>query len=373
MNNVRKLFLIITLLAMPKSLFAEIYKYKDEKGRWQYTDKKPADHQKVIVDKTSSKSPSIKKDVDRSSWENLEQRLNQKYAPESAIETATLSVVKVETILGVGSGFFVSSSGHIITNRHVVRPQTSSSSKKINNDLKNEAVKHKEILNALKRENNRIQLMKEDLDNYKDQLENPHRYANPINKKRYAYYEERYNKAKLDYKKDYKKATRDYDNFKSRKKKINRQASNAAIARNFKVIFKDNTSANAQLVKISNTQDIAVLKINRYITPYLQPSILEKLPQAMRVYVIGSPLGQRDSVTSGIITRVKDNEIITDATILPGNSGGPLVDDMGKLLGVNTLKVVASDTDGSEGFGIAIPISNIFDEFNTIIQKDNSQ
>ena len=86
----------------------------------------------------------------------------------------------------------------------------------------------------------------------------------------------------------------------------------------------------------------------------------------MRVFAIGSPLGLRDAVTSGVITRVEDDYIVTDATILPGSSGGPLLTESGELIGINTLKV--AETISAEGFGAAIPMSTIKKEFGNAME-----
>ena len=76
---------------------------------------------------------------------------------------------------------------------------------------------------------------------------------------------------------------------------------------------------------------------------------------------IGSPEGLRDSVTMGVVSSVArqpdpDNPMVyiqTDAALNPGNSGGPLVDVEGNVIGVNTL--IFSQGGGSEGLGFAIP------------------
>lgn len=81
----------------------------------------------------------------------------------------------------------------------------------------------------------------------------------------------------------------------------------------------------------------------------------EALNQGAAVFAVGSPLGMRDSVTSGIVTRRTKDYLVTDARILPGNSGGPLMNSEGEVVGVNTLKF--AQTAMAEGFGMAIPLS----------------
>ena len=79
------------------------------------------------------------------------------------------------------------------------------------------------------------------------------------------------------------------------------------------------------------------------------------------VFAIGSPEGLRDSVTMGVVSSVarqtENNDAIfyiqTDAPLNPGNSGGPLVDIDGNLVGINTFML--SEGGGSEGLGFAIP------------------
>ncbi len=90
----------------------------------------------------------------------------------------------------------------------------------------------------------------------------------------------------------------------------------------------------------------------------------EKLQQGDKVFTIGSPVGLRHTVTSGIFSgyRKRENDgsmfLQTDAAINPDNSGGPLIDERGYVLGVNTM--ILQDT---EGIGFAIPIEAVFEEF----------
>ena len=109
-----------SLLCMPAQ--AQIYRYQDENGKWHYTDqppKKMEDKAELIDTSThGSKSGSINEEI----GDDLQQYLQNKLNPTTPIESSTLSVVKVVTALGSGSGFFIDSAGHILTNKHVVKP-----------------------------------------------------------------------------------------------------------------------------------------------------------------------------------------------------------------------------------------------------------
>lgn len=348
---------------------AEIYKYKDEKGRWRFSDKNPRVSEDIVVNIISKKkgSTSNTDGEDQSGWVSLVGQLEKMFHPKSPVEFATLAVVKIETILGSGSGFFVSDSGYIITNKHVIRPKTSTGWSKTEGELKEEEEYYKQLFKGLSRDKKRLAAMKVDLRSYKHEVENPRRYYNPMNKETYEEYVLRHKVENREYEKTYRKAKKDRHEFRDRKTSLTRRGLNSSVARNFTIIFKDKSTAKAQLVKISNEQDIAVLKLSGYITPFLKYDASVNPFQAMKVYAIGSPLGKNDLVTSGIVTHVAEEEVITDATILPGNSGGPLVDKDGNLIGVNTLKVTqGSSGAGGDGLGVAIPMRDVFDEFGAV-------
>lgn len=352
---------------------AEIYKYKDEKGRWRFTDTKPQVSEDVIVNEISKKiSPDLKAERDdKTTWLSLTDRLEKTFQPKSAVGSATLAVVKIETILGVGSGFFVSDSGYIITNKHVVRPTSSTGWRDTESELKKEKEYYKQLFKDLSRDKKRLAAMKDDLKSYKNEVENPSLYYNPMSRASYQQYVERYKDEKRDYSRAYRKAVKDRREFNDRNTQLVRRSLNSSVAQSFTIIFKDKSTAKAHLVKLSNKQDIAVLKLDGYITPFLKYDSSTRPAQAMPVYAIGSPLGRNDSVTSGIITHIAEQQIITDATILPGNSGGPLISKNGSLVGVNTLKVSQANRKGrGDGFGIAIPIADVFDEFGGLFGSE---
>jgi serine protease Do len=120
----------------------------------------------------------------------------------------------------------------------------------------------------------------------------------------------------------------------------------------------------AVIVGVDEETDLAVLKIDEKGLPALPFGDSEGLRQGQLVLAIGSPLALENSVSFGIVSAVArqleaESPMIyvqTDASMNPGNSGGPLVDVEGRVIGINTL--IYSQTGGSEGLGFAAP-SNI--------------
>jgi serine protease Do len=120
----------------------------------------------------------------------------------------------------------------------------------------------------------------------------------------------------------------------------------------------------AVVVGVDKETDIAVLKVEQAGLPFLAFGDSEDVHPGQLVLAFGSPLGLENSVTSGIVSAVArqvkpDDRMIyiqTDAAINPGNSGGPLVDGLGRVVGINTL--ILSQGGGNEGIGFAAP-SNI--------------
>src|SRR6185369_5749217 len=107
--------------------------------------------------------------------------------------------------------------------------------------------------------------------------------------------------------------------------------------------------------------DLAVLKIEATKLPALRLSDYNKLRQGDFVFAFGSPEGLQDSVTMGVVStpaRQLDPDspmvyVQSDAPTNPGNSGGPLVNVDGELVGINTF--ILTQSGGNEGLGFAIP------------------
>ncbi len=121
---------------------------------------------------------------------------------------------------------------------------------------------------------------------------------------------------------------------------------------------------NVRILATSPEQDLALLKIQDADAPvFTTVSIGEsdELRQGESVFAIGSPLGLERTVSEGIISlrnRLIEGRLYIQQTaeISPGNSGGPLFNLKGEVIGVNNMKVAAT---GAEGLGFAIPSTTL--------------
>lgn len=144
---------------------------------------------------------------------------------------------------------------------------------------------------------------------------------------------------------------------------------NAGQAVEVSVLFSDTTEHEAKIIAYDPETDIAVLKVNETgLTPATFGNS-DELRVGELVIAVGNPLGFDlfGSVTSGIVSALnrqiaidgKDMTLIqTDAAINSGNSGGPLLNSCGQVIGINSAKMSSSYGSASvEGLGFAIPIN----------------
>jgi serine protease Do len=133
-------------------------------------------------------------------------------------------------------------------------------------------------------------------------------------------------------------------------------------ANDVSVIFSDGTRLKAEIVGKDSKTDLAVLRV-KPDKPLKAVSFgdSEKIRPGDWVLAIGNPFGLGGSVTAGIVSArgrniesgPYDNYIQTDASINKGNSGGPLFNMNGEVIGINT--AILSPTGGSVGIGFAVP------------------
>jgi putative serine protease PepD len=140
------------------------------------------------------------------------------------------------------------------------------------------------------------------------------------------------------------------------------------------VTFSDDTTVDAKLVGADQESDVAVLKLDKTGLPAVQFGDSDQVAVGDPVLAMGSPLALTNTVTSGIVSAldrtIEADEpggptryyaaIQTDAAVNHGNSGGPLVDAGGRVIGINSvIRSLASDSDnaGNIGLAFAIPIN----------------
>ena len=143
-----------------------------------------------------------------------------------------------------------------------------------------------------------------------------------------------------------------------------------AGATSVNVTFWNGKSYGAHVVGTDPSTDLAVLKVDAPPT-ILYPLTLDNSNNVQvgdNVVAIGSPFGLSETVTAGIVSALHrqmtspnnfaiDDSIQTDAAINHGNSGGPLLDNQARVIGVNAQ--IESDSGGSDGVGFAIPSNTI--------------
>ena len=149
-----------------------------------------------------------------------------------------------------------------------------------------------------------------------------------------------------------------------------------------KVILASGKTIAAKVVGKDSTSDLAVLSIDsKYVTQTASFGDSSSLQSAQMVIAIGSPEGSEyaSTVTQGIISSpsrtitYNSNQmtvIQTDAAINSGNSGGPLVNSDGQVIGINSMKLASSSSgDSVEGMGFAIPSNEVVTIINQLVKK----
>jgi len=154
-------------------------------------------------------------------------------------------------------------------------------------------------------------------------------------------------------------------------------------AKELSVILADGTSLPAELLGADQFADLAVLKASGTMPAVAGLGNSDELKPGETAIAIGSPLGSfRNTITMGVVSATgrsmdtgngyqMENMIQTDAAINQGNSGGPLVNLAGQVIGINTMIVRGNGYSSAvaEGLGFAIPINTARVVAEQIIEK----
>jgi S1-C subfamily serine protease len=148
-----------------------------------------------------------------------------------------------------------------------------------------------------------------------------------------------------------------------------------ANARDVEITLHNRKRYPAKVIGNDPAHDLAVLQIS---APSLVPAVLgdsQNLQVGQKVYAIGNPFGLNGTMTRGIVSSIRsvrepngatiDKAIQTDAAVNPGNSGGPLLNSRGEVIGINTL--IASSVGQSAGIGFAVPVNTAKSVLNDLV------
>ncbi len=148
-------------------------------------------------------------------------------------------------------------------------------------------------------------------------------------------------------------------------------------AQRVEVTLSNKKKYKAVVLTTDKGHDLALIKINN--VPDLVPATLSEsngLMVGQRVYAIGNPFGLSGTMTRGIVSAIRsirgeennpiEDAIQTDAAVNPGNSGGPLLNSKGEVIGITTM-IASNGANQSSGIGFAIPINTakaVLDDFS---------
>lgn len=268
-----------------------------------------------------------------------QQRPAAPVSKENAIERARNATVSIETPWGTGSGFFVNKH-YIVTNRHVV-------------DF--DEKKLAEFKNKIETTRRLIDLELQKIDEMRRELRQMPK--GPTRSQLAILIDAR---------------TEELNKIIPQQEEGERRLSmleGRIDPSDIKIILADGTEYVANYLLISDSYDLALMSLFSGDWTYIErPPRSVPMRQGDKVFTIGSPVGLRHTVTSGVFSGFRRQPgsdqvyLQTDAAINPGNSGGPLIDEMGYVRGVNTMVL-----RGTEGIGFAIPIDVVFEEFSSTL------
>jgi serine protease Do len=346
--------LCLALMATADLGQAGVYRYKDENGVWHFSDAPPAaggaEAETFIGDDDSTRQQGSKYGKD------LQKQLTQGKPLTNDIESARNATVSIRLAAGAGSGFFITADGYIVTNRHVVDPTSDGFKQNMQSieDQKKELEFYRQALEleALKLKQQRDQLSVQ---------------RNQMDAREYSKWRDYLDAKEGALQRRYAEFETQERQFKEVFGRYEAQRLQDLFGEAYTIVLSDQTQLKAVKVAISQKYDLALLRLEGgYRTPILMPGRAAALTHGQSLFAIGNSLDMGLTVTSGVFSGHRGDLLQTNAQINPGNSGGPLVTQDGKVIGVNTQKVVHQSV---EGVGFAIPIDVVYQEFGQYIQR----
>jgi hypothetical protein len=355
------LALSFILVSLAPPVLGQILRYKDAEGLWHFTDR-PGGDALPIPEAGPAPAPAL----------DLEAQLAQRQGDESDPD---LAVVLIRTALAEGAGFFCTPDGYILTTRHVVRPVGSDVWQKGQATVDQAQGGLEDLEGKLREWRSRLARMTasqpaaEDEDRSRkvqaagaDGADGADPGASVPPGVEVSRADVVGRVAELE------RLVRDARRrAHSERFAHDIKGASTTLATSVEVVLADQTRMRARVVAVSQGKDLALLKLDGHRTPFLTLGPEVRLETGQSVFAYGYPDDDAQGATSGLVVEVSPQELVTNVQLIPGHSGGPLLDASGRVVGVNALKRVRGEQGvHAQGQGIAVPISLALREFPQI-------
>jgi serine protease Do len=355
------LALSFILVSPAPSALGQILRYQDAEGLWHFTDR-PGGDALPIPETGPAPAPAL----------DLEARLAQGQGGGSDPD---LAVVMIRTTLAEGAGFFCSPDGYILTTRHVVRPVGSDAWRKGQATVDQAQGGLEELEGKLREWRSRLARMTaqqpaaEDEDRSRKVQAAGADGADGADPGASVQAEGGVSRAEVAGRvAELERLVRDARRrAQSERFSHDIKGASTTLVTSVEVVLADQTRMRARVVAVSQGKDLALLKLDGHRTPFLILGPEVRLATGQSVFAYGYPDDDAQGATSGLVVEVSAQELVTSVQLIPGHSGGPLLDASGLVVGVNAVKRV-SGAQGvhAQGQGIAIPIALALREFPQI-------
>ena len=349
------LALTFILVSVPPPALGQILRYQDADGLWHFTDRPDGDA--LPIPGTGPASVRAR---------DLAAQLAQGQGGESDPDVA---VVLIRTALAEGAGFFCTSDGYILTTRHVVRPVGSDPWRKGQAMVDQAQDGLADLEGKLREWRSRLARMAVP-ESPADAGEGPPQgqadQADGVEPGASVQAEGGVSRTAVAGRvAELERLVRDARR-RAHSERFAHDIKDASttLATSVEVVLADHTRVRARVVTVSRGQDLALLKLDGYRTPYLTLGPEVRLATGQSVFAYGYPDDDAQGATSGLVVEVSPQELVTSVQLIPGHSGGPLLDASGLVVGVNAVKRVSGDQGvHAQGQGIAVPIAQALREF----------
>jgi S1-C subfamily serine protease len=145
---------------------------------------------------------------------------------------------------------------------------------------------------------------------------------------------------------------------------------------NYSALLNDKIEYSLTVISVSPAQDLAIVQIPAsQKASYLSVRDARTLSPGERLFAIGASAGLQATVTDGVFTGIRqmpqtEEEVIQfSAPVNPGNSGGPLVDEKGQLVGIVSMRFESLKGVPISGVGFAVPSNRLLEEYRHLIER----